>query len=132
MSLVRSPAFDDAGLLAWLCEADAEQLDTLAFGIIGFGLDAEAVVRRYNRFEREASGLAIGQVLGLPLFGQVAQCMNNYLVAQRFADALADGTPLDETLPYVFTLRMRPTPVVLRLLAAPGVDQRFVVVQRNT
>ena len=125
------PAFDDAGLLGWLCDADATQLDGLDFGVIGFGPDAEAVVTRYNRFEREASGLAVDQVVGRPLFDQVAQCMNNYLVAQRFADALADGAPLDATLPYVFTLRMRPTPVVLRLLAVPERALRFVVVQRT-
>jgi photoactive yellow protein len=125
------PGFSDAGLHGWLCTVDDAQLDALDVGVIGFGLDADAVVQRYNRFEREASGLATDQVVGRPLFAQVAQCMNNYLVAQRFEDALADGTPLDETLPYVFTLRMRPTPVVLRLLAAPGAAQRFVVVQRN-
>jgi len=126
------PRFSDASLLDWLCTAEPARLDQLPFGVIGFGLDAAAVVQRYNRFERESSGLAVEQVLGLPLFGQVAQCMNNYLVAQRFDDALAGGAPLDETLSYVFTLRMRPTPVVLRLLAAPDRMLRFVVVQRNT
>ena len=69
--------------------------------------------------------------MGHPLFSEVAQCMNNYLVAQRFDDAQADGTVLDEQLPYVFTLRMRPTPVVLRLLSAPGRPLRFVLVQRS-
>ena len=125
------PAFDDASLLGWLCDADSAQLDGLDFGVIGFGLDADAVVTRYNRSEREGSGLTVEQVVSRPLFDQVAQCMNNYLVAQRFADALADGAPLDTTLPYVFTLRMRPTPVVLRLLAAPERALRFVAVQRT-
>lgn len=88
-------------------------------------------MQRYNRTESVGSGLALAEVMGRPLFGEVAQCMNNYLVAQRFEDALADGTVLDAQLPYVFTLRMRPTPVVLRLLAAPGRALRFVLVQRR-
>lgn len=131
MEQLEAPGFPDSGTLDWLCAASPAQLDTLPYGVIGFGLDAEAVVQRYNRTEREGSGLAVDQVLGLPLFDEVAQCMNNYLVAQRFVDALAAGQALDATLPYVFTLRMRPTPVVLRLLAAPGRALRFVLVQRN-
>jgi photoactive yellow protein len=131
MEQAPTPGFDDDGLLDWLCTADDAALDTLPFGVIGFGPDGAAVVQRYNRTEREGSGLTVGQVLHRPLFTEVAQCMNNYLVAQRFEDAQADAQPLDETLPYVFTLRMRPSPVVLRLLAAPDRPLRFVVVQRS-
>ncbi len=131
MSQTTPPDFHDADLLDRLNSADAATLDALDFGVIGFGLDAEAVVQRYNRTESLGSGLALADVMGRPLFGEVAQCMNNYLVAQRFEDALADGAALDDQLPYVFTLRMRPTPVVLRLLAAPGRALRFVLVQRR-
>jgi photoactive yellow protein len=131
MRMATIPGFSDPALLDWLCAADADQLDQLGFGVIGFGLDAEAVVQRYNRCESEAAGLQHAQVLGHPFFSEVAQCMNNYLVAQRFVDALADGEVLDSTLPFVLTLRMRPTPVTLRLLAAPGRALRFVLVQRN-
>ena len=52
--------------------------------------------------------------------------MNNFMVAQRFADEAV----LDATLPYVLTLRMRPTPVTLRLLQIPGVARSYVLVQR--
>jgi photoactive yellow protein len=131
MSLANTIDFQDADLLDQLCGADPAALDTLGFGVIGFGLDAGAVVQRYNRTESLGSGLALADVMGRPLFAEVAQCMNNYLVAQRFEDALADGAALDAQLPYVFTLRMRPTPVVLRLLAAPGRPLRFVLVQRR-
>jgi photoactive yellow protein len=131
MTQASPPGFADADALAWLCAADGPALDVADFGVIGFGNDADAVVQRYNRTESLGSGLALDQVMGRPLFAEVAQCMNNYLVAQRFDDALADGTALDHQMPYVFTLRMRPTPVVLRLLAAPGCPLRFVLVQRN-
>lgn len=131
MEQAPAPGFDDDGLLDWLCAVDDAALDRLPYGVIGFGPEAEAIVQRYNRTERDGSGLSFDQVLRRPLFAEVAQCMNNYLVAQRFEDAQADGQLLDATLPYVFTLRMRPTPVVLRLLAGPGRRWRFVLVQRR-
>ncbi|GGY83475.1 phosphonate transporter [Pseudoduganella plicata] len=121
--------FDQPDLARALAAASADELDTLDFGIIGF--DADTVVRRYNRFESQAAGLSPASVLGLPLFTTVAPCMNNFLVAQRFEDAAADGTVLDETIGYVLTLRMKPVKVLLRLLALPGAPLRYVLVQRR-
>ena len=106
---------------------DAE-LDELGFGVIGF--DAQGVVHAYNRYEAQAAGLARDRVIGRELFTSVAPCMNNYLVAQRFADAKANGAPLDVTIDYVLTLRMRPTPVRLRLVAAPWQRHAYVLVER--
>jgi photoactive yellow protein len=104
-------------------------LDVLDFGVIGF--DAEAVVRRYNALESKLAGMASERVLGEPLFTTVAPCMNNFLVAQRFEDAAAEGSVLDEVIDYVLTLRMRPTKVRLRLLAAPGLSLRYVLIDRR-
>ena len=56
--------------------------------------------------------------------------MNNFLVAQRFEDAAAQRQPLDEILAFTPTWRMRPTPVWLRLLSAPAVGMRYVVLHR--
>lgn len=129
MSTTTELRFQQPGLLEPLHSLTTAQLDELDFGVIGF--DDTATVQRYGAHEQRASGLRDEQVLGLPLFDVVAPCMNNYLVAQRFDDAQVDGMVLDEQLPYVFTLRMRPTPVVLRLLSAPGRPLRFVLVQRS-
>lgn len=46
--------------------------------------------------------------------------MNNFMVAHRFEEAAENGLPLDATIDYVLTLRMRPQRVQLRLLARPG------------
>lgn len=107
---------------------DAE-LDRLEFGVIAF--DAQYVVRLYNAFEAEYAGLSLQQVIGLPLFTDVAPCMNNFLVAQRFEDAVAEGVVLDVTLDYVLTLRMRPVKVKLRLVALPNTKVRYVFVDRR-
>lgn len=122
--------FSDPGLITALHAATDAALDTLDFGVIG--MDSLGLVQRYNRFESDAAGLSRERVLGQPLFTVVAPCMNNFMVAQRFEDAEAEQTALDDTLPYVLTLRMRPVKVRLRLLYQPGMAQRFVLVDRST
>jgi photoactive yellow protein len=119
--------FDNPGLLATLHALSDAQLDELGFGTIGF--DADGIVRQYNATESRFSRLSRERVVSLPLFASVAPCMNNFLVAQRFEDAAATSEPLDVTLPYVLTFRMKPVSVVLRLLAAPGPRLRYVLVR---
>jgi photoactive yellow protein len=128
MSTTHALAFSDAALLAELEGCSNEELDALNFGVIG--IDTAGAVQRYNRYESQAAGLSMQRVLGHPLFTVVAPCMNNFMVAQRFDDAQASGSPLDATVDYVLTLRMRPVKVKLRLLAAPGGSSRYVLVQR--
>ena len=57
--------------------------------------------------------------------------MNNFLVAQRFEDGAAPATSLDAAIDYVFTLRMRPSKVSLRLLVCPALALRYVLVNRR-
>lgn len=118
-------AFDAPDLSNTLERGEA---DRLAFGVIGF--DADCIVQVYNQVESAAAGLLPQRVLGHHLFESVAPCMNNFLVAQRFEDAAAQARGLDDTIDYVLTLRMRPTPVKLRLLADPALRWRYVLVQR--
>jgi photoactive yellow protein len=115
--------------VAELDRLDADALDRLGFGVIGF--DPDGVVERYNAFESKAAGLAPARVLGQPLFAVVAPCMNNFLVAQRFEDAAEANAGLDATIDYVLTLRMRPVKVRLRMLADPAATARYVLVQRH-
>ncbi|MBW8898692.1 MAG: phosphonate transporter [Massilia sp.] len=123
------PSFAAPDLHTSLAQLSADELDRLDFGVIGF--DDETNVCQYNRTESEAAGLTPPRVLGQPLFTNVAPCMNNFMVAQRFEDAQDDGTVLDDTIDYVLTLRMRPVKVALRLLAAPDHAVRYVLVQRK-
>ena len=122
-------SFSSANLASQLDSCTPEQLDQLDFGVIGF--DAETNVQRYNAFESEAAGLSQQRVLGQPLFTNVAPCLNNFMVAQRFEDAAFDSATLDDTIDYVLTLRMRPVKVALRLLASPASGNRYVLVQRQ-
>ncbi len=125
---MRRLRFDDTDLLHALPGLDAAALDTLAFGVIAF--DAAGLVTIYNRAESAATGFRPADVLGRPLFTEVAQCMNNYLVALRFEEAVATGSELDVTVPYVLTWRMKPEKVRLRLLSAPGSETRYLAIER--
>jgi photoactive yellow protein len=121
--------FSQADICDRIETLDESELDGLTFGVIGF--DSDTAVRRYNAFESKLAGLDPQRVLGSGLFTVVAPCMNNFLVAQRFEDAAASATPLDATIDYVFTLRMRPAKVSLRLLVSPTLALRYVLVNRR-
>lgn len=103
--------------------SDVER-DALPFGVVGFAPDT--IVEVYNATEARLSGLDRATVVGVPFFDAVAQCMNNFLVAQRFEDE----PEIDDIVPYILTLRMRPTKVRLRLLAASGAARRYVLIER--
>jgi photoactive yellow protein len=124
-----APDFHAPGLLHTLQGLSDPALDTLPFGVIGFGPDGR--VTHYNRCEAQAAHFEPARVIGQHVFIELAPCMNNYLVAGRFEDRLAAGAALDETLPWVLTFRMRPTPVQLRLLADPAVTTRYLLVRRG-
>ena len=128
MNTTTDVTFDQDGIAATLATLDAAGLDALDFGVIGF--DREGRVQRYNAFESKAAGLRTERVLGQDLFTLVAPCMNNFLVAERFVESQETGTPLDDTINYVLTLRMRPTKVKLRLVSDPSAPCSYVLVHR--
>lgn len=122
-------SFEMPDLGSHLAALTAAELDHLDFGVIGF--DSDTIVCRYNKVESTAAGLSPQRVLDQPLFTNVAPCMNNFMVAQRFEDAIEQGAALDATIDYVLTLRMRPVKVALRLVALPGAAVRYVLVRRQ-
>ena len=127
--IVVTRMFDQPDIASALQHMSPAELDQLAFGVIGF--DAATMVRLYNAYESRVAGLRASSVLARPLFKVVAPCMDNYLVSLRFEEAAQARVALDATIPYVLTLRMRPTRVRLRLVADPAVDMRYVLVDRD-
>lgn len=100
-------------------------LDDLPYGVIG--LSSDGLVKVYNRTESRLAGLPADRVLGANFFDNIAQCMNNFMVAQRFIDE----TEIDVTIDFILTLRMRPTPVKLRLLQSKAVTLHFILIRRT-
>jgi photoactive yellow protein len=111
-------------LLSDLEQMSSAEVDQLTFGVVGISTDG--LVELYNAAESRLAGLPADTVMGTPFFLSVAQCMNNFLVAQRFIDE----AELDATLSYVLTFRMRPTPVTLRLLKSSASARSYVLIQR--
>ena len=104
---------------------DQQSMDQLDFGVIRMTRDG--IIKAYNQFELNLSGNQRDEVLGKSFFQQIAPCTNNFMVAEKYQTKLA----LDEELDYVFTYRMEPTKVRLRLLAAPDSDHQYLLVEKS-
>jgi photoactive yellow protein len=103
---------------------DPATLDSLPFGVVG--LSRAGIVEVYNATESRLAGLSRESVLGVHYFSTTAQCMNNFMVALPFEEEKT----LDLSIDYVLTLRMRPTPVRLRLLKGSGCPRDYILIQR--
>jgi photoactive yellow protein len=101
-----------------------EGIDALPYGVIG--LTNTSIVDVYNAVESRLAGLPREKVVDNHFFLAIAPCMNNFLVAQRFEDE----PELDSIIDYVLTLRMRPTPVKMRLLKNAADQRRYILIQR--
>jgi photoactive yellow protein len=117
--------FDDELLYDELDASSDTTLDGAEFGVVAMDDDHRVVF--YNRAESTLSGLTAERVVGRHFFTEVAPCTNNFMVAYRFETE----AELDATIDYVFTLRMSPTPVRLRLLRRPDAKRQFLLVQRS-
>lgn len=118
--------FGSASLPEALFHTSDDDLIAVSFGLIGFSA-ADERVELYSVVESELSGLRTSSVIGRKLFDEVAPCMNNFMIAERFRS----GEELDETVNYVFTLRMSPTPVRLRLIRRLGKARMYLCVCRQ-
>jgi photoactive yellow protein len=116
--------FNDPELLDRLEASDDATLDMAPFGIIAMAEDG--AVTGYNATESRYAGLTSERVLGRHFFTNVAPCTNNFMVAQRFETEPA----LDAVIDYVFTFRMKPTKVKLRMLKQPNRRRMYLVVER--
>jgi photoactive yellow protein len=119
------PTFDDPAIFAWLEGASDHDLDNLAFGVVGLAPDGRVVA--YNAAEAALSCLRPDRVLGAPFFTSVAPCTNNFMVAHRYETE----PELDATIDYVFTFRIAPKRVRLRLLKRPGAPRMYLLVDQR-
>ncbi len=114
--------FDSPSLLTELESATTASLDAAAFGIVRMKSDGAAL--DYNAYESKLSGLSKEGVVGKSFFTQVAPCTNNFMVAERYQESGA----LDAVVDYVFTYKMKPTKVRLRLLKRAGAAEQYLAV----
>lgn len=115
-------------LATWLDQTDDAKLNTLPYGVIG--IDDDGKTCRYSDYEAKLAGFDPRDVLGRHFFEEIGVCMNNGLVAKRFADAQAKNEPLDALIDYVLAFRSRRTPVRIRMLSSPASPTRYLLIQR--
>ena len=120
--VTNTPSFDSPDLPRWLETATNDDLDSLPFGLIA--LNPDASVAWYNKVEARLSGLTPSRMLGRQFFTSVAPCTNNFMVAHRFETE----PELDASIDYVFTVRLAPLKVRLRLLKRQGGTRWFLAV----
>ncbi len=96
--------------------------DEIEFGIVAMNKAGD--VTGYNARESKLAGLSRETVMGRHFFTEVAPCTNNYLVATRYEEQ----DDLDETIDYIFTVRMRARPVKLRMLKSKDSDTMYLAV----
>ncbi|NRB60168.1 MAG: photoactive yellow protein [Winogradskyella sp.] len=102
-----------------------DAMDDLNFGVIR--MDRNANIKAYNKYELNLSGNQREEVLGKDFFKQIAPCTNNFMVAEKY---LLDDI-IDEEIDYIFTYRMAPTKVKLRLLSNPNENHQYLLVQKS-
>jgi photoactive yellow protein len=112
-----SPAFDAPDIASRLAAMAGPEFDALPFGVVEMNIDF--VVLRYNSTESRYSGLSPERVVGRQFFREVAPCADNRHVARRY-----ELPVVDESIQYTFSLRMKPSPVTLRMLK-PGDGERI-------
>jgi photoactive yellow protein len=112
---------DHPALLDDLEKADTQALDAADFGVVR--MQPDGTVTAYNAYESRLSGLSSASVLGRCFFTEVAPCTNNFMVAERFSDP----GELDAKIDYIFTYRMKPTKVRLRLLRRAQATEQYLL-----
>ncbi len=114
-------------LLSQFPQMNSEQLDAFDFGVVR--VDDRGVIQSYNRYESSLANIAPSVAIGKNFFTQVAPCTNNRLIYGKFKEGMAVGE-LNALVPYVFTYRMRPTLVQVRMWRDPATRTNWVMVKR--
>jgi photoactive yellow protein len=114
-------------LLPQFPQMSPEQLDAFDFGVVR--VDDRGVIQSYNRYESSLANISPSIAIGKNFFTQIAPCTNNRLIYGKFKEGMASGE-LNALVPYVFTYRMRPTLVQVRMWRDPATKTNWVMVKR--
>lgn len=114
-------------LVDTLKAANYDELHKANFGIVQF--DSDGKILFYNQYEADLAGISCEEAEGKNFFTEIAPCTNNFMVAQKYVTASEGDADLDETLDYVFTYKLKPTKVTLRMLSQN--DNHWLCVEKT-
>lgn len=118
-------SFQQRDVYEHLEKLNLEELHQLNFGVVRILKEGEILA--FNNYESEVSGVAVEEALGKNFFTQVAPCVNNFMVAERYSS----DTVVDEIIDYIFTYRVKATKVKLRIIVKPDREHQYLLVERN-
>lgn len=116
------------GIHRWLEQSDQKTLDALNYGVIG--IDSADIIRRYNLQESKYTLLDPADVIGRPLFTDIALCMDTGLIAGRFSQAREKAQVLDTIIDYFLAFKSGAGPVQMRLLHSPEASLDYLLIRR--
>lgn len=122
---MRSRGEPSDGLTARLPSMSRAEIDELDVGVVKVDDDGRILV--YNRAESLFSGLTPREVEGRNFFTEVAPCMNNRIVYQRFREGVLRNQ-LDVSVEYTFSVVMPPTNVLIHMYRDPGSSSNWVII----
>ena len=103
-----------------------EELDQLDYGVVASNSD-DHICTRYNKYEADLAGLIKKDVIGKNFFEDVAPCTNNFLVYNRFVVE----KEINDELDYVFTYKLSPTKIKLKLLKSNKFSNEYLLVLKK-
>jgi photoactive yellow protein len=119
-------SFVPAEVLAATGVLSRQEVDALSFGAVQ--CDDTGRVLLYNRAQAAFANLESSRVEGRNFFTQVAPCSNNVLFHGEFKRGVASNC-LNKTFAYVFTYRMKPTPVQIHLYRDPTSRTNWIFIR---
>lgn len=108
-------------------------LDELPMGAIV--VDDEGIVRRFNRYEEQLSGLSRDEVLGKSFFSEVAPCTDDIKLYEKFKRGIEENNldiDLEFTFPYPYNRVARDVHIRAFSAEARGHSANFILVQEIT
>ncbi len=106
--------FNQTDLAKTLKSSSDQELNSATFGIVR--LQPGGAVSFYNQYEADLAGIPASDALGKNFFTEIAPCTNNFMVANKYQTADESSANIDETIDYMFTYKLKPTNVTLRIL----------------
>ncbi len=116
------------GILNSLDNLSRETADSKNYGIVK--VDDSGIIQLYNKYESELAGVLIANAEGKNFFTQVAICTNNRLFYGKFKEGVSKNQ-LDTTFYYVFTYKMKPTNVIIRIYKDPSSKTNWIFIKKR-
>lgn len=111
-----------------LAQNTISELNAKEYGITR--VDEEGIILFYNQYEVKLSGVSEAYALNKNYFKTIAPCTNTSLFFGVFRVGI-EKKELNKVFMYVFTYKMRPTPVIIHLYRDKQSQTNWILVKKK-